>query len=184
MRRFISGFAYVAVGVGLGGLSAYFSIEQSGAEQVADGSAWFKRELSPGSEDGYLVRAHFMLGGRLPPPPGQLTELSADTDDEGRPLRTQCVYRLAGQGPLPRWWSVSVADAGAMAESRQRALDSDLVIRKANGETQIEVSSQPQPGNWLRLPPSSRFSLLYTALPSPLLQSGKGPFSINRISCR
>ncbi len=97
MRRFISGFAYVAVGVGLGGLSAYFSIEQSGAEQVADGSAWFKRDLSPGSEDGYLVRAHFMLGGRLPPPPGQLTELSADTDDEGRPLRTQCVYRLAGR---------------------------------------------------------------------------------------
>lgn len=184
MRRVIGGFVYVALGLGAGISSAYLSIEESGALQISEGSPWSKRDLSPGRADTYFVRSYFMLSGRLPPPPGQLTELSAQSDDEDRPLRSQCVYRLTSQGQLPRWWSVSVADAGAVAESRQRALDSDLVIRTAKGETLIDAAVEPQPGNWLRLPTFSHFTLLYTALQTSPPQSARAPFTISRVSCR
>lgn len=184
MRRLIGGTAYILLGLGIGAASAYFLIERSGAVPFADDSAWTSRAMSPGTGESYLIRAHYMLGGRLPPPPGQLVELNAETDDDGEPLRSRCRYRLASQGGLPVWWSISVAAPGSIAGSRQSALDSSSALRSANGDVLIEAAAQPQPGNWLRLPPSTRFALLFTTLPRPQAILSKAPFVIRKVACR
>jgi hypothetical protein len=181
MRRFIWATSYLAGGVAAGALSAYVLIQQAGVEPVEAGTPWQSRAAAM-ADSNFYARAHYLLDGRLPPAPGQLTEATAETDSDGRPLTGSCVYRLVSNGPLPAWWSISVIGGASASAPLQTTAGSDTAIRGPDGTAEVLVYPSPRPGNWLKSPTRRRFTILYSALPRPgALQAPA--FAIRREAC-
>ena len=181
MRRFIWATSYLAGGIAAGCMSAYLLIQSAGVEPVADDKPWLTRAPGLADRESFYVRAHYLLEGRLPPAPGQLMEATAETDGEGRPLTTGCIYTLSSSGPLPAWWSLSVIGGDDRMATLQATADSASVIRDAAGGVTITAAASPQPGNWLRVPDKRRFTLLYSAATAQ--QISAPPFTITREGC-
>ena len=182
MRRFIWATSYLAGGIAAGCMSAYLLIQSAGVEQVAGEKPWLTRAPGLADKQSFYVRAHYLLEGRLPPAPGQLTEATAETDGEGRPLTNNCIYKLSSSGPLPAWWSLSVIGGDDTMAPLQATADSASVIRDASGQVSITAAASPQPGNWLRTPDKRRFTLLYSAA-AAATQITAPPFTITREGC-
>jgi hypothetical protein len=183
MRRFIWATSYLAGGIAAGCLSALVVIQSAGVEPLADDPPWISRTESLAGRQSFLVRAHYMMEGRLPPAPGQLTEATAETDADGRPLTSNCMYRLSAAGPLPAWWSLSVTGGTDPQATLQATADSASVLRGGDGQVSITAATAPQPGNWLRVPPGNRrFTLLYWALAEGD-DDAAPPFAITREGC-
>lgn len=163
MRRFIWATSYLAGGVAAGCLSAYVLIRQADVEPVGTGN-WLSRAAALSDANDFYVRAHYLLEGRLPPAPGQMTEATAETDSDGRPLTGSCTYRIVSTGPLPPWWSLSVIGGATASAPLQSTAGSDTAIRKADGSVEIMVYPSPRPGNWLKSTTKRRFTILYSAL--------------------
>jgi hypothetical protein len=182
MRRFIWATSYLAGGAAAGCLSAFVLIQSAGVERVQAGTPWLSRAAALSESGNFYVRAHYLLDGRLPPAPGQLTEATAETDNDGRPLTGSCVYRIVSTGPLPAWWSISVIGAASATAPLQSTAGSDTAIREPNGSAEILVYPTPRPGNWLKSPTQRRFTILYSALPQG--QAGSVPaFAIRKEAC-
>lgn len=164
MRRFIWATSYLAGGVAAGCLSAYVLIRQADVEPAAAGSPWLSRAAALSESDDFYVRAHYLLEGRLPPAPGQLLEATAETDSDGRPLTGSCAYRIASNGPLPPWWSISVIGGASATAPLQSTAGSDTAVRQPDGTVTITVYPSPRPGNWLKSTTKRRFTILYSAL--------------------
>ena len=182
MRRFIWATAYVAGGIAAGALSAYVMIQQAGVEPAGAEVPWLSRTAAIAGADDLYVRAHYLLEGRLPPVPGQLTEATAETDSDGRPLTGSCVYRLVSTGPLPAGWSVSVIGGASTTAPLQSTAGSDTAIRNPDGTAEILVYPSPRAGNWLKSPTRRRFTILYSALPRGAADSAPA-FAIRREAC-
>ena len=158
MIRVIEALGFVATGVLGGALSAYVLIQSTGAGPLQPGSPWYTRAAALTGGSSYYVRLHYLIEGRLPPAPGQMSESTAAADDQGQPLTSSCRYRLTAVAELPSWWSVTVTDPGSDGALRQSTVDSDSVVRESNGATIIVASRAPEPGNWLKIPPSRRLT--------------------------
>lgn len=182
MRRFIWATSYFAGGITAGCLSAYVLIKSAGVEYVEAGMPWLSRAAALADSQNFYVRANYLLDGRLPPAPGQLTEATAETDSDGRPLTGSCVYRIVSTGPLPAWWSISVIGGASALAPLQSTAGSDTAIRQPDGGVEILVYPSPRPGNWLKSPTRRRFTFLYSALPRG--EAGSAPaFAIQREIC-
>jgi hypothetical protein len=182
MRRFIWATSYVAGGIAAGCLSAYVAIKSMGVEAFEAGTPWLSRAAALAEPQNFYVRANYLLEGRLPPAPGQLTESTAETDSDGRPLTGSCVYRIVSTGPLPAWWSISVIGGPSATAPLQSTAGSDTAVRRPDGSAEILVYPTPRPGNWLKSPTRRRFTILYSALERG--QAGKAPaFAIRREVC-
>jgi hypothetical protein len=182
MRRFIWATSYLAGGAAAGAISAYVMIQSAGVEPAGAGVPWLSRTAAIAETDDFYVRAHYLLEGRLPPVPGQLTEATAETDSGGRPLTGSCVYRIVSTGPLPAWWSISVIGGASEAAPLQSTAGSDTAVRQPDGTAEITVYPSPRPGNWLKSPTRRRFTILYSALPRA--SAGEAPaFAIRREAC-
>jgi hypothetical protein len=182
MRRFIWATSYVAGGIAAGALSAYVMIQQAGVEPAGGELPWLSRTEAIASADNLYVRAHYLLEGRLPPVPGQLTEATAETDSDGRPLTGSCVYRLVSTGPLPAWWSISIIGGASDIAPLQSTAASDTAVRNPDGTAEILVYPSPRPGNWLKSPTRRRFTILYSALPRGTANTAPA-FAIRREAC-
>lgn len=182
MRRFIWATSYVAGGVAIGCFSAFAMIQSAGVQPVAAGTPWLSRAAALADANADYVRSHYLLEGRLPPAPGQLSEATAETDGEGRPLTGSCSYAITAKGPLPRWWSIAIVEGSSPDAELQATADSDTSVREADGTLRITAAQSPASGNWLKMPDRRRITILYSSLaagPKP----GLPPFAITREGC-
>ncbi|WP_373503896.1 DUF1214 domain-containing protein [Aestuariivirga sp.] len=185
MRGLIAAFTYIAAGAAVGCFSAYALIQSSGVEHLQSGTPWISRGLGLAGPWNYHARAHYLIAGRLPPAPGQLTEATAETDDDNQPLTSSCRYRLTATSPLPRWWSLAVAESASANATVQATADSDNVIREADGSLSIVASVSPEPGNWLKTPVARRLTVIYSAVPANNQKfTSPPPFDVKREACR
>ena len=182
MRRFIWATSYLAGGIAAGCISAFVLIQTSGVEQVVAGTPWISRAGTHTDTQAFYVRAHYLLSGRLPPAPGQLSEATAETDSNGRPLTGSCIYRLRSAGALPRWWSVSVIGGADETAPLQSTAESDTAVAGSDGAVDILVYPTPRPGNWLKSPTRRRFTILYSALPQGVAVTPPA-FTITQEAC-
>lgn len=127
-------------------------------------------EIGTGAADPY-ARAHRSISGTLLYGTAEGLVFTATTDDAGNRLDSHCDYRIFGQMPHARLWTLHATDvqgrALRSAEGRPDALVSTGVLRMPPHGTVIDVSQQPQPYNWLALPPATGFRLVLTLLDTP-----------------
>jgi hypothetical protein len=116
------------------------------------------------------AKSHRARAGRLLYGSGEGLVFTALDDDGGSRLVTGCRYRISGQTPPARLWTLFIAgDDGEPLPpiaGRPSAINSWTVLRNPDSSFTITVSQDAQAGNWLALPASGVFRLVLTLLDS------------------
>lgn len=108
-------------------------------------------------------RADFARTGVVPMSAGQGVALNATRDASKHRLRRDCTYTISGSVPRARFWTMGVYDTEGypLANAAERyAFTSDSVLRDAEGTFSVTLSPDAQPGNWLPLSGTGRFSIV------------------------
>lgn len=183
MKRALSGSLYMAVG-GLAGIAtAVASVDYFGAAPAGAGSNWQSFDVSEEAGGAFYANAHYLLGGRFPPAPGQQQEMTAGRDSDGNLLSADCSYDVTGGEWNHIWWSIATASDTGVMPKVEAMLTSDSVVFNADGTLKVTVSAGPATGNWMRPPAGRNFVLIFTAAgesglaqqePLPELKVAKG----------
>ncbi len=117
------------------------------------------------------AKSHRARAGRLLYGSAEGLAFSAADDDSGGRLSAGCSYRITGQTPPARLWTLFTAGSDgkplpAIAD-RPSAINSWTVLRNPDSSFTITLSQGAQAGNWLALPVSGNFRLVLTLLDSP-----------------
>jgi len=89
---------------------------------------------------------------------------SATTDTAGDALRAECSYRIEGNVPTSRFWTL-VANGDQPAPERPArlpALNSQSVLRRADSSFAVTVAAHPAAGNWLQNSGTGPMALVLT----------------------
>jgi hypothetical protein len=179
--------AYViALGAGLGLASAHFAVAGRPLLGMVEIGAWQAWPRSGGRDIDPYMRAYLARGVHLPLGTGEGLELIAERDQDGRALDGRCRYRLSGEVPTTRGWTLSATDGDGrsfrLPLDRSGFTDAE-VVRKENGSLQIAAAAWPQAGDWLPLPTSGRFQFRLRLYDTPIAtQAGETrPESLPRI---
>jgi hypothetical protein len=179
----------LALAVGIG--SAWWAIDRGyifGAVSVGPWTAW--PESGSADADPY-AEATLARTGEVPLGAGEGLAFTAAADSAGQRLRGDCVYRIAGQTPPARLWTLTAYDsAGHLMENPavRTTFHSREILRHPDGTFAIAVSAEAMPGNWLPIGRTAAFRLALRLYDSPLaagIQVGTVAMPrIDRVRCR
>jgi hypothetical protein len=117
------------------------------------------------------AKAHRANDGRLLFGGAEGLTFSASVDSAGAPLSGQCSYRMTGQTPPARLWTLFAQSSGGEAATAfgdlPTALNSHTVLRRADGSFEITISAAAAPGNWLAVKSGQSFRLVLNLLDTP-----------------
>ncbi|MFD1705041.1 DUF1214 domain-containing protein [Methylopila henanensis] len=181
----------IAAGLGLG--ATWWSLTQASPPfgALAIGPWRAAPDVGGLGADPYL-RARIARSGEAPLAYGDGLSFDATTDDAGRPLDAACDYRLEGDLPAARLWTLAAftPTGGRLANPLGRfATSSAETVRMAGRPIVIELARDARPGDWLPLggegPFTLRLSLYDTALGTPLARAAPTALlAIIRGGCR
>lgn len=118
------------------------------------------------------ARNHRAKAGKLLLGSAEGLSFSADSDDEGRRLRSDCTYAVKGIIPAARFWVFNAADGDGRPAKLARGLPAAYTSWNAlygpDGSVEFTVSATAQPGNWLAVPAKGSFKLVLTLLDTPV----------------
>jgi hypothetical protein len=161
----------IVIATTLGFFSAWYAIDRGlvfGRISVGGWTAW----PNAGSEsaDPYSI-AMLARTGEVPLGAGEGIAFTAETDKAGRPLTGRCDYRILGQTPGARLWTLAAYDgAGHLMTNaaHRQAFHSREILRRPDGSFEIAVSTVVRPGNWLPIGPVERFKLVLRLYDTPV----------------
>ena len=179
----------VATVTGVG--TAWYAIEQGqlfGAVAAGNWTAW----PGTGSEDpDPYSMAMLARTGEVPLGAGEGLAFSATLDHDGNLLTSTCVYRVSGEAPAARLWTLTAYDEQGqlMANAARRTgFHSREVIRDDGGRFSVTVSAEVAPGNWLPIGTSGNFALVFRLYDTPLTTGSQiGDLvmpDIGKVGCR
>jgi hypothetical protein len=170
--RFIIGLLLslvVAAAVGLG--TTFFALSHGvsfGAFTIGSWTAWLKTGTA--DIDPY-ARAAIARSGELPTGIGDGVAFFARTDDNGNALDGRCDVLVSGSTPQARFWTITLYDSEGHlvgnALNRQN-FTSQEIIRKLNGDFDIDVAPRARAGNWLPTAGVGRYVLLLRLYDTPI----------------
>ncbi|MET1411037.1 DUF1214 domain-containing protein [Roseibium sp. HPY-6] len=149
---------FLSIIVGLASLlgisSAYVMIEREQPLNAVTIGPWQAYPKAGTAEaDPYSV-AIYTRGAVVPLASGEGLALVAREDSAGHLLDPTCVYRISGQTPAARLWTLTVTDGdGRLVQTMPGRvhLDSQSLLRNPDGSFAISAASKPHSGNWLPL---------------------------------
>ena len=103
-RSLLAGLYLLALLIGLG--SAWLVLRSAAALGESVGP-WRYSVFAGSADAGLYTRARVALGGLLALARTETLYYIAQTDSAGRPLQSRCKYRLRGEPPPARWWSIT-----------------------------------------------------------------------------
>lgn len=198
MRDFLRGAYHlllvvwtVALGAGLGLGSVWLTVETRapfGERRVQAWTAW--PNVGAPENDPY-ARAIVARTGDVPLAQGEGIAFHALVDDDGRALDAACVYRIAGETPAARYWTLTITDEeGRLVRTPQGrpSLTSAEILRQEDATFVIWLSRRPRSGNWLQLPERGPVQPILRLYDTPVsaafgwLAEGGLP-KVTRVSC-
>ena len=142
----------IVAGFGLGVGSAWYVTQSVQTLDAIKLGPWIASPNAGTPDADPYSRARLARTGELPLGSGEGLALVALTDSRGRALRSDCIYRVLGQTPQARLWTLSVeaADGQPLAPRNGiTAVGSDGLLRRGDGGLNVVVASTPQAGIWL-----------------------------------
>jgi hypothetical protein len=144
-------FLIAAAGLGLGGASAWYTLQSLDERGEIEVGPWSATPFA-GDADPYTI-ARTVAEGSLPLGAAEGLVFHAAADSQGRGLDLDCDYAIEGSTPPARLWTLTAytPDGQRIAPSPGggSALLSKEILRFSDGTFRIAVSRWPQPGNWL-----------------------------------
>lgn len=145
----------------LGISSAYLVIErEQPLDSVTIGPWHAYPKAGTAQADPYSV-AIYTRGAVIPLASGEGLALVAREDSAGHQLDPTCVYRIAGQTPSARLWTLTAVDGNGnlvkTLPARHHVASQDL-LRNQDGTFEIMAARTPHSGNWLPLAADAKAS--------------------------
>ena len=176
MRLLIDIAIAVAIAAVIGFATAWYAVDRGflfGGIAVGPWKAW------PGAgspdADPYSIARLARTGG-VPLGAGEGLAFTAIADQDDVPLAGNCSYRLDGQTPAARLWTLTAYDGSGrlMANAARRTgFHSREILRRLDGSFVISVSSDVHPGNWLPISTDGPFSLTFRLYDTPITTGGE-----------
>lgn len=166
MRRMIAYFAAAFAGCALGlGSALAMAGLWPGSSSLAFGDVdvgGWRSDFAIGSKaaDPY-IRARVARHGLLALAKSEAVYFTRAVDDDGKPLREACTYRLSG-GPMPAgWWSVTLYNAASMLPANTDAALSIDASRAGTGAWVAVIAAKRPEGadHWISSRKAGRFDL-------------------------
>ncbi len=172
LRSFFEIAAVLLLSLSLGGALAAVSIQNNlgfGALRIGPWTAW-PQAGSPHADP--YTKAQVAADGNIPLGVAEGVAFHVRQDADGAPLDLTCAYRVEGQTPLARLWTLTAhrLDGPAIRteSGRPATLVSRDVIRKAAGEFKITVGQSLAAGNWIETAGSGPFQLVLRLYDTPI----------------
>lgn len=128
--------------------------------------------------------------GEVPLGSGEGLAFTAEADRDGYRLSGRCSYRVSGQTPPARLWTLTAYDGdGRLMDNaaRRTGFHSREILRSENGSFAIAVSAEVEPGNWLPVARDGDIRLVLRLYDTPITSGGiveAALPSIERVACR
>lgn len=182
MRFVFELFTTLAVALALGLGSAWYMVE---APRIGIEVGRWRAvpSVTAESADPY-TRARVARSGEIPMGAGEGLVFVADRDESGAGLAGSCIYRIVGETPTSRLWTLSVVDgSGALPATvtGRTHLTSREILRDVSGHFEITVSATARAGNWLPSPASGPESLVLRLYDTPVALSPGAETAMPRI---
>lgn len=148
---------------GLGLWSTWIAVEHPPAFGSLRAGPWTALPDRGGLDADPYERAVVARSGEAPLPASDAIVFNTIRDSAGARLRGTCDYRLEGEVPPSRFWTLAVYDrqGGLVPNPADRyGLSSADMIRDAGGPWIVELAPQTRPNNWLPTPAQGPFMLV------------------------
>jgi len=172
LRYIVNLLIIFAIGLGIGSVTAWYSIQKShgiGAINIGQWSAW---PFVGGSAVDPYTGAKVVTDGTLPLGAAEGLAFEAVADENGQPLRFDCDYRLQGITPPAKLWTLvayqldgKIAPPGAGGRASKY---SGNTLRFEDGTFIIDVGASPSPGNWISTSGKGNFKLVLRLYDTPV----------------
>jgi hypothetical protein len=159
----------IAAAVGLG--ATWIALTQGtayGGVTIGAWTAWPKNGTA--GIDPY-ARAMIARTGELPVGSGDGVAFQARADDAGQVLDGRCDVLVSGITPPARFWTLTLynPEGRLVANSMGRhGFTSQEIIRKADGNFDINIAPRARPGNWLPTGGVEKYQLLLRLYDTPV----------------
>ncbi len=175
-----------AIALSGGTASAWYAIDNFGGFGTYTFGPWTAQPTAGTSNSDPYVRARVARSSDIPLGPAEGLSYEAKSDNEGNILSLSCVYRVEGEVPAARVWTIhAINEDGQVISSPARSaigLHSWQIVRGNDGRAVLNVAASAQPGNWLALSGSGNFRLVLTLYDTPSVnRSSLSPLSMPQI---
>jgi hypothetical protein len=175
LRTVLPIFVALAIAIVGGAWSVLYALEHGfGLESLSVGSWHAYPSLGTPDASAY-AKASVARQGDLPLGQAEGLVFEATEDASGAALTRECTYRIAGDLPPARFWTLYAADPSmtpiSIKDVRPAALQSTTILHEADGSVIVTASPHPTPDNWLPLSGSGRLVLVLGLYDTPIASS-------------
>ncbi|WP_246088375.1 DUF1214 domain-containing protein [Phreatobacter stygius] len=189
MRTVTGIFLALGIGAATGlGLTAASVGRGTGAGVLHIGP-WLATPKAGTTEADPYARAVTARLGTLPLALADGLALTAEADDGGQRLDGRCTYRVSGQMPPARFWTLGVVGEDyepAAPAGQRRAFTSYEVLRQADLPIDVVIAATARPGNWLPSGGAAQIRLILRLYDTPIattISTSTGLPAITRVAC-
>lgn len=181
----------LAIALGAGAYSAWYAVDNFDGFGALKAGDWTAYPLEGTGEADPYSRARTAREGALPLGSAEGIAFFAYADHAGVALMRGCEYRIEGNSPPARFWTLHAADNSLVPlvprPGLPGALHSEEIVRNQDGAYVIHVAPNPRPGNWLAVQGSGPMALVMTLYDTPVTGDsgliGVTLPAIERVSC-
>jgi hypothetical protein len=165
------------------GLGSTLWIVTRGVEIGALRSGPWLADLRAATDPDPYTRARQAYTGAVALVLAEGLHLTARMDDTGQALRSNCRYRISGNVPKNRYWTLTLTTIDGEplnVPARRAGFTSSELLRDEDGSWQIIASPTARAGNWLPLPGNLPFVLVLN-LYEPSILGGTASISRDQL---
>lgn len=152
MKTFFRYLLVVMIGLVLGLGSAFWAIRSSADLAFAHNGVW-RTNIMTGSKDlDMYSRVYVAVKYLFAMNKTETIYYEATTDEDGKPLNTDCNYLVIGRAPKARWWSITAYDEDQFLidnPQNRYAFSGEDLGAEPGEEFKIRLSSDKLKGNWI-----------------------------------
>jgi hypothetical protein len=163
VRSVLALIVATGLALALGLWSAWLTVRSPAPIDTMSFGAWQAWPNAGTTNADPYSRARLARTGEIPLGSGEGLMLIALSDDLGRALSSECSYRIEGQTPPARLWTLTLEDPdGRIVPGPEgwAALGSDVLLREADGSFEVVLARLPRPGNWISTAEAERFRVV------------------------
>jgi len=172
VRLVVNVIAIALIGLVVGGLSAWYSIQRNHGLGGIESGPWTAWPFAGGADADPYTMAKVSRDGTIPLGATEGLAFEASTDNENRELDRECDYIISGVTPPSKLWTLAAySETGEPvkpATGGKPAMQSGKLLRFADGSFRIAASQMPRAGNWLGISGEGKFYLVLRVYDTPV----------------